>query len=472
MRNCRQFYIAGQWVDPLIGDDLLVENPATEQPIAVITQGSIEDLNHAVAAARSAFLTYSQTSREERLGLLEKLLAVYMERYEEMAAAISLEMGAPISFSRSDQADCGRGHLKSAIDALRHYPFEQTMGRTCIVREPIGVCGLITPWNWPINQIACKVAPALATGCTMVLKPSEIAPLSAHLFADMVHQAGFPPGVFNLINGSGPVIGQGLAEHPDIDMMSFTGSTRAGIAVAKAAADTVKRVAQELGGKSPNLLLDDADFDQAVPKGVAMCMENTGQSCNAPTRMLVPIEQYERVVSLAAKAASDIVIGQPDREGPHIGPLASREQFNKVQQLIQTALDDGARLVAGGLGKPQGFETGYFVRPTVFADVNNQMTIAREEVFGPVLVLIPYHDEAEAIHIANDTPYGLAAYIQTSNVERGRRIARQLRAGMVRINGASHGYNAPFGGYKQSGNGREWGELGFEDYLEIKALNG
>ncbi len=472
MRDCRQFYLAGQWVDPLVGDNLLVENPASEQPIAVISQGSRDDLNRAVTAARSAFLTYSQTSREERLALLEKLLAIYMERYEEMAEAISLEMGAPISFARSDQADCGRGHLKSAIDALRHYPFEQMMGRTCIVREPIGVCGLITPWNWPINQIACKVAPALATGCTMVLKPSEIAPLSAHLFADMIHQAGFPAGVFNLINGSGPVIGQGLAEHPDIDMMSFTGSTRAGIAVAKAAADTVKRVAQELGGKSPNLLLDDADFVQAVPWGVTMCMENTGQSCNAPTRMLVPESRYQEAVTLAEKAAETITVGQPHEEGPHIGPLASRELFDKVQQLIQTALDEGARLVAGGLGKPQGLESGYFVRPTVFADVTNQMTIAREEVFGPVLVLIPYRDEAEAIQIANDTPYGLAAYIQTGDVERGRRIARQLHAGMVRINGASHGYNAPFGGYKQSGNGREWGELGFEDYLEIKAISG
>ncbi|WP_461515929.1 aldehyde dehydrogenase family protein [Porticoccus sp.] len=472
MRDCRQFYLAGQWVDPLVGDDLLVENPASEQPIAVISQGSRDDLNRAVTAARSAFLTYSQTSREERLALLEKLLAIYMTRYEEMAEAISLEMGAPISFARSDQADCGRGHLKSAIDALRHYPFEQTMGRTCIVREPIGVCGLITPWNWPINQIACKVAPALATGCTMVLKPSEIAPLSAHLFADMIHQAGFPAGVFNLLNGSGPVIGQGLAEHPDIDMMSFTGSTRAGIAVAKAAADTVKRVAQELGGKSPNLLLDDVDFVQAVHWGVTMCMENTGQSCNAPTRMLVPESRYQEAVTLAEKATATITVGQPHEEGPHIGPLASREQFDKVQQLIQTALDEGARLVAGGLGKPQGFETGYFVRPTVFADVTNQMTIAREEVFGPVLVLIPYRDEAEAIQIANDTPYGLAAYIQTGDVERGRRIARQLHAGMVRINGASHGYNAPFGGYKQSGNGREWGELGFEDYLEIKAISG
>ncbi|WP_461481777.1 aldehyde dehydrogenase family protein [Porticoccus sp.] len=472
MRNCRQFYINGQWVDPAARHDLPVENPATEQVIAVISQGSREDLNHAVAAARQAFPDYSQTSREQRLAWLEALLAAYMARYEEMAQAISLEMGAPISFSRSDQADCGRGHLKSAIAALRHYPFEQTMGRSCIVREAIGVCGLITPWNWPINQIACKVAPALATGCTLVLKPSEIAPLSAYLFADMVHQAGFPAGVFNLVNGSGPVIGQGLAEHPDIDMLSFTGSTRAGVAVAKAAADTVKRVAQELGGKSPNLLLDDADFDKAVPQGVWLCMENTGQSCNAPTRMLVPEQHYDRVVALAATTADDIAVGQPDREGPHIGPLASREQFDKVQGLIQTALDEGARLVAGGPGKPVGFETGHFARPTVFADVHNQMTIAREEVFGPVLVLIPYRDEAEAVAIANDTPYGLAAYIQTGDVVRGRRIARQLRAGMVRINGAPHSYNAPFGGYKQSGNGREWGELGFEDYLEIKAISG
>lgn len=472
MRDCRQFYINGQWVHPAARHDLPVENPATEQPIAVISQGSREDLDRAVAAARQAFPGYSQTSREQRLQWLEALLAVYMARYEEMAQAISLEMGAPISFSRSDQADCGRGHLKSAIDALRHYPFEQTMGRSCIVREAIGVCGLITPWNWPINQIACKVAPALATGCTLVLKPSEIAPLSAYLFADMVHQAGFPAGVFNLVNGSGPVIGQGLAEHPDIDMLSFTGSTRAGVAVAVAAADTVKRVAQELGGKSPNLLLDDADFDKAVPQGVWLCMENTGQSCNAPTRMLVPEQYYDRVVALAAATADAIAVGRPDREGPHIGPLASREQFDKVQGLIQTALDEGARLVAGGPGKPAGFETGHFARPTVFADVHNRMTIAREEVFGPVLVLIPYRDETEAVAIANDTPYGLAAYIQTGDVVRGRRIARQLRAGMVRINGAPHGYNAPFGGYKQSGNGREWGELGFEDYLEIKAISG
>ncbi|MEZ5530168.1 MAG: aldehyde dehydrogenase family protein [Porticoccaceae bacterium] len=472
MRDCRQFYIDGQWVDPETSHELVVENPATEQPVAVISQGSVEDLNRAVMAARRAFAEYSQTTREQRLILLEKLLAVYLERYEDMAQAISLEMGAPISFSRSDQADCGRGHLKSAITALRNYPFEQPLGKTLIAREPIGVCGLITPWNWPINQIACKVAPALATGCTMVLKPSEIAPLSAQLFAEMIDEAGFPPGVFNLIHGTGPVIGQGLAEHPEIDMMSFTGSTRAGVAVAKAAADTVKRVAQELGGKSPNLLLEDADFARAVPRGVAMCMENTGQSCNAPTRMLVPESHYEQVVALAAEAANNISVGHPHEEGPHIGPLASREQFDKVQRLIQLAMDEGARLVAGGPGKPEGFETGYFVRPTVFADVDNDMTIAREEVFGPVLVLIPYRDEVEAIQIANDTPYGLAAYIQTADAERGRRIARQLRAGMVRINGASHGYSAPFGGYKQSGNGREWGEMGFEDYLEIKAISG
>ncbi|TNE87209.1 aldehyde dehydrogenase family protein [Porticoccus sp.] len=472
MKDCRQFYINGQWVAPQSADDLAVENPATEQTIAVISQGTRDDLNRAVAAAKKAFQEYSQTTREQRIALLEALLAVYEARYEEMACAISMEMGAPISFARSDQADCGRGHLKSALRALRDYPFEQSLGKTLVVREAIGVCGLITPWNWPINQIACKVAPALATGCTMILKPSEIAPLSAHLFAEMIHEAGFPPGVFNLVDGAGPVIGQGLAEHPDIDMVSFTGSTRAGVAVAKAAADSVKGVAQELGGKSPNLLLDDADMEQAVTRGVAWCMENTGQSCNAPTRMLVPEQHYEQAVAIAAKAAAAVTVGLPHEEGSHIGPLSSRAQFDKVQHLIEIAIKEGARVVAGGLGKPEGFTTGHFVRPTVFADVNNRMTIAREEVFGPVLVMIPYRDEAEAIDIANDTPYGLAAYIQTGDPQRGQRIARRLRAGMVRINGASHGYNAPFGGYKQSGNGREWGEYGFEDYLEIKAING
>ncbi len=470
MRDCRKFYINGEWIDPIQANDFPVENPATEQQIAVISLGKKADVDIAVTAASVAFEHFSRTSREKRLALLEELLAIYMVRYEEMAEAIHLEMGAPISFSHVAQADCGRGHIQSAIDALHHYEFKHRLGNTLIVKEPIGVCGLITPWNWPINQIACKVAPALATGCTIILKPSEIAPLSAHLFAEMIDQAGFPPGVFNLVNGDGPTVGAALAEHPDIQMISFTGSTRAGITVAKAAANTVKRVTQELGGKSPNLLLDDADFEKAVKQGVFLCMGNTGQSCNAPTRMLVPYSRYEEAVTLAKAAAEQVQVDLPSKEGRHIGPLVSRAQYDKVQQLIQSALDEGARLIAGGLGKPEGFETGHYVKPTVFADVNNQMTIAREEVFGPVLVMTPYRDEEDAVQIANDTPYGLAAYIQTGDTARGQRIAHRLRAGIVRINHASHGYNVPFGGYKQSGNGRECGEYGFEDYLEIKAI--
>jgi aldehyde dehydrogenase (NAD+) len=470
MRDCRKFYINGEWVDPIQTNDFPVENPATEQQIAVISLGKKADVDIAVTAASVAFEHFSQTNCEERLALLEELLAIYMLRYDEMAEAIHLEMGAPISFSQAAQADCGRGHIQSAIDTLHRYEFEHRFGNTFIVKEPIGVCGLITPWNWPINQIACKVAPALATGCTIILKPSEMAPLSAHLFSEMIDQAGFPPGVFNLVNGDGPTVGAALAEHPDIQMISFTGSTRAGITVAKAASDTVKRVTQELGGKSPNLLLDDADFGKAVNQGVLLCMNNTGQSCNAPTRMLVPHSRYEEAVTLAKSAAEQVQVDLPSKEGQHIGPLVSRAQYDKVQRLMQSALDQGARLVAGGLGKPEGFETGHYVKPTVFADVNNQMTIAREEVFGPVLVMIPYRDEADAINIANDTPFGLAAYIQTGDTARGQRIAHRLRAGMVRINHASHGYNLPFGGYKQSGNGREWGEYGFEDYLEIKTI--
>ena len=471
MKDIRQFYIDGAWVDPETANDFPVENPATEEQIAVISMGMKTDVDKAVAAARRAFESFSQTTREERLALLEKLLAVYVERYDEMAEAISQEMGAPMSLAKGLQADTGRGHLQTALDALEGYEFETTVGNARIVREPIGVCGFITPWNWPINQVVCKVAPALATGCTMVLKPSELAPLSAHLFAEMVDQAGYPAGVFNVVNGDGPEVGAALSAHPDVDVVSFTGSTRAGIAVAKAAADTVKRVTQELGGKSPNVLLDDADFEQAVTGGVLHCMNNTGQSCNAPTRMLVPESRYEEAVALAKTAAESVQVDDPAKEGEHIGPLVSRMQFDKVQHLIQVAMEEGARLVAGGPGKPEGHERGHFSKPTVFADVNNDMTIAREEVFGPVLVMIPYKDEEEAIRIANDTPYGLAAYVQAGDADRGQRVAARLRAGMVCLNGAPHIYSSPFGGYKQSGNGREWGEFGFEDYLETKSIS-
>lgn len=471
MQDCRKFYIDGEWVNPTKANDFSVENPATEQSVAIISRGSAADVNKAVIAAKQAFLSFSQSTRETRLVLLKNLLKIYKHRYDEMAQAIHLEMGAPIDFSYTEQADCGRGHLQSAIDALRHYTFEQTIDNTLVVKEAIGVCGLITPWNWPINQIVCKVAPALATGCTIILKPSEIAPLSAYLFTEMIDEAGFPPGVFNLINGCGTTVGSTMVEHPYIDMISFTGSTTAGISVAKAAANSVKRVTQELGGKSPNILLDDTDFERSIKKGIFMCMENTGQSCNAPTKMLIPQSHYTEAIKFARESVKKVIVDHSSKTGRHLGPLANREQYDKVQQFIQLALNEGATLIAGGLGKPEGLDIGYYAKPTIFADANNEMTIAREEVFGPVLVMIPYQDEEDAIRIANDTPYGLSAYIQTGDITRGKRIAHRLRAGMVRINHAPHSYNAPFGGYKQSGNGREWGEYGFEDYLEIKAIS-
>jgi aldehyde dehydrogenase (NAD+) len=401
---------------------------------------------------------------------MEKLLQIYMDRYDEMSVAISVEMGAPISFATAAQADTGRGHINTALEALKQFEFERQVGNTRIVKEPIGVCGFITPWNWPINQISCKVAPALATGCTMVLKPSEIAPISGYLFTEIMHQAGFPAGVYNMVNGDGPNVGAVIASHPDVDMVSFTGSTRAGILVAQAAAPTVKRVTQELGGKSPNIIFDDADLESAVSGGVMRMMSNTGQSCNAPSRMLVQSSVYDQAVEIAKQAAQSVVVDQPTSQGGHIGPLSSRVQFEKVQGLIEKGISEGATLVAGGLGKPEGFDSGYFVKPTVFAGVNNQMTIAQEEIFGPVLAMIPFDTEEQAIEIANDTPYGLAAYFSTSSAERARRVGSQLRAGMVSVNSASQDYAAPFGGYKQSGNGREWGEFGFDDYLEIKGI--
>ncbi len=470
MKDLRQFYINGQWRDPIAPRDLSVENPSTEELVATISLGTAADVNAAVAAAKAAFPAYSQVSVEERIALMEKLLQIYKDRYDEMAMAISVEMGAPISFATAAQADCGRGHINAAIESLKTFEFERQVGNTRVVREPIGVCGFITPWNWPINQISCKVAPALATGCTMVLKPSEIAPMSGYLFTEMMDQAGFPAGVYNMVNGDGPDVGAVISSHPDVDMVSFTGSTRAGILVAKAASETVKRVTQELGGKSPNIIFEDADLETAVSSGVINMMGNTGQSCNAPSRMLVHSSVYDQAVEIARQTAEQVSVDDPMKEGMHLGPLSSRVQFDKVQGLIEVGINEGADLVVGGLGKPDGFDTGYYVKPTIFAGVNNQMTIAQEEIFGPVLTMIPFDTEEQAIEIANDTPYGLAAYFSTSDEERAKRVAGQLRAGMVSLNSASQNYTAPFGGYKQSGNGREWGEYGFDDFLEIKGI--
>ena len=470
MKDLRKFYVNGEWVDPIHANDLAVENPATEELVATISLGSAADVDLAVAAAKDAFSSYSRTTVDERIALMEKLLSIYSERYDEMAVAISIEMGAPISFATASQADCGRGHINAALEALKNFEFERQIGATKVVKEPIGVCGFITPWNWPINQISCKVAPALATGCTMVLKPSEIAPISGYLFTEMMHQAGFPAGVYNMVNGNGPDVGAVIAAHPDIDMVSFTGSTRAGVLVAKAAADTVKRVTQELGGKSPNIIFEDANLERAVTAGVNRMMGNTGQSCNAPSRMLVQSSIYDQAVKIAKTAAENVAVDQPTKEGAHLGPLSSRIQFDKVQVLINKGIEEGANLVAGGPGKPEGMDVGYFVKPTVFSEVSNDMTIAQEEIFGPVLTMIPFDTEEQAIEIANDTPYGLAAYFSTTSEERAARVARRLRAGMISVNSASQNYTAPFGGYKQSGNGREWGEFGFDDFLEIKGI--
>ena len=468
----RDFYIDGTWVRPETPNDLDVIDPATEEPCAIISLGTKADVDKAVAAARRAFPGWAATPLETRIALAEKLGAVMARRIGELGEAISLEMGAPIDFASNDQAGCGPWHLGGFLDAVRNFEWEEPFARgQVIVREPIGVCGLITPWNWPINQIALKVIPALLTGCTCVLKPSEIAPLSAMLFAEFVDEAGYPAGVFNLVNGDGPGVGEAMSHHPGIDMMSFTGSTRAGALVTKGSADTVKRVTLELGGKSPNIIFADADLQRSVRSGVRNCMENTGQSCNAPTRMLVENSVYDEVVDIAKTTAEAVKVGDPRQGGDHIGPLVSGAQFDKVQGLIETGIAEGARLVAGGMGRPDGFNRGYFVRPTVFADVNNDMTIAREEVFGPVLVMIPFEGEDEAVEIANDTPYGLAAYLSTSDAEKGRRVARKLRAGMVRVNGGGLGAGHPFGGYKQSGNGREGGKWGIEDFLETKIVS-
>jgi len=471
MYEYTNFYINGQWVLPEQEQTLEVINPATEQAMGIISLGSKADVDKAVAAARAAFPAWSQTTREERIAYLEAIIQGYQARLGDLATAISQEMGAPLWLANAAQAPAGLGHFMQALEALKNYEFEEQRGSSRLVKEPIGVCALITPWNWPINQIACKVAPALAAGCTMVLKPSEVAPIDAMIFAEIVHAAGLPAGVFNLVNGDGAGVGSVLSGHPEVDMVSFTGSTRAGIAIAKNAADSVKRIAQELGGKSANIILDDADFATAVAGGVTGCFLNSGQSCNAPTRMLVPASRLAEANKIARAAAEGVIAAKPEAEGFTIGPVASAVQYDKIQGLIQKGLDEGAELLIGGPGKPDGLSTGYYVKPTIFTNVNNQMTIAREEIFGPVLSILPYADEAEAVAIANDTPYGLSGYVSGSQ-ERALKVARQLRSGNVHVNGAELDFSCPFGGYKQSGNGREWGKEGFEEFLEVKSIFG
>ena len=468
----QKFYIGGSWVDPISDERLAVINPATEAEIAIIAMGCAADVDAAVKAARDAFPSFAQTSRDERLALLRAIRSAYEERYDDIVAAVSAEMGAPMSFARDSQAWVGIAHLDATIKALETLELETLRGTTRIVREPIGVVAMITPWNWPLNQILTKVAPAIAAGCTMVLKPSEIAPLSALVFAEVMAAAGVPAGVFNLVNGDGPTVGQALAAHPQVDAISFTGSTRAGIAVAKAAADTVKRVSQELGGKSANIILDDADLDAAVTAGVESCFANSGQSCDAPTRMLVPAARHAEALEIARIAAEAHVVGDPADDDTALGPVVSALQFSRIQAHIDAGIAEGATLVAGGPGLPDGIERGYFVRPTVFGGVTPAMSIAREEIFGPVLAIMPYADEAAAISIANDTPYGLSSYVQSGDLVRARAVARQLRAGQVHINGPDWDTHAPFGGYKQSGNGREYADFGIREFLEVKAMLG
>ena len=467
-------YIDGRWVLPVSGQGRMdVINPATEGTVAEIAICEADDVDLAVMAARRAFADFGLTSYAERKVLVQKLIAIFERRYDEMVAAITTEMGAPFDLSHSSQAACGPGHLDATLQAADALDWERKMGSSAnLILEPVGVCVLITPWNWPINQLAAKIGPALTAGCTIVLKPSEVSPLSAQLFAEFIDEAGFPAGVFNMVHGTGASVGNALTSHPEVDMVSFTGSTKAGIMVAKSAADTVKRVSQELGGKSPNIIFADSDLEAAVERGVRHCFNNSGQSCNAPTRMLVEASVYERVALIAAKVAATVTLGDPMQPGPHLGPVVSKVQFDKIQHLIQVGIDEGARVVAGGVGKPSGFERGYYVKPTIFADVTNQMTIAREEVFGPVLCLIPFADVDEAIAIANDTPYGLAAYVQCADKDKARYVARRIRAGSVHLNGAGQDYCSPFGGFKQSGNGREWGEFGLHDFIEYKSVNG
>jgi aldehyde dehydrogenase (NAD+) len=473
MQNLTKFYIGGRWIEPLSSATLPVMNPATEAQIGTVAMGNAADVDRAVAAAKAAFEAFSATSKLVRLDLLHRLKAATERRFEDLAQAMRMEMGAPITMARAAQADAAIGHLQGFIDALEELEERKVLASgDILLREPIGVCGLITPWNWPMNQIALKVIPALATGSTCILKPSEHTPISAMIYAEIIHEAGYPPGVFNLVNGDGPTVGAALSCHPDIQMMSFTGSTRAGIAVTRDAAETVKRVTLELGGKSPNLVFADCDLEARVAASVRECMFNTGQSCDAPTRLLVERSCYGEALRIAKQTAVSITVGDPTQEGDHIGPLFDKIQYDRVQAMIKVGLAEGATLLAGGPGRPEGLAKGWFVKPTIFADVSNDMRIAQEEIFGPVLAIIPFADEAEGIAIANDTPYGLAAYVQTGDPERALRVAARLRAGAIHINGGGFNYGSPFGGYKQSGNGREGGIMGLEDYLETKTLHG
>ncbi|PLZ02204.1 aldehyde dehydrogenase family protein [Burkholderia sp. WAC0059] len=472
MQRAAQFYIDGQWVEPALPAWFDLVNPATEATFGRLALGSAADVERAVVAARRAFATYSETGVAERIALLSRILQIYERRIDEFAEAMRVEMGSPITFARNGQAARGPAHLNALIDVLKRFEFEEQRGTTRLRLEPVGVCGLITPWNWPVNQIVVKIAPALAAGCTMVLKPSEYSPISTLLFAEVLHEAGVPAGVFNLVNGDGPGVGAAIASHPDIDMVSFTGSTRAGILVAQMAAQTVKRVAQELGGKSANILLDDVNLEEAVTRGVAACFTNSGQSCSIPTRMLVPRHLMNDAAQIAKRAAQTYRVGPTEDPATQLGPLVNRNQFERVQTLIQRGIDEGARLVTGGTGRPDGLAQGYFVKPTIFADVTPDMTIAREEIFGPVLSMMAYDTEQEAVGIANGTDYGLAAYVQSGSLERARKVGRALRAGGVHLNYPQADFGAPFGGYKRSGNGREWGEAGLREYLEIKSMVG
>ena len=470
MRECLKFYIGGRWVNPTQQASLDVVNPATEQVCGKLALGGADDVDSAVAAARAAFDAWSETSLDERRDILTKIIAEYRNRFDDLVAAVTEEMGAPDSFSRQAQVPSGLAHLEAALDILQGYAFEERRGATLVRKEPIGVCALITPWNWPLNQIVCKVAPALAVGCTMVLKPSEIAPFSAHIFAEILDAAGVPAGVFNLVHGDGPGVGAPLSSHPDVDMVSITGSTRAGVEVARNAAATVKRVHQELGGKSANILLDDGDFAGNVSRGVSAVMRNSGQTCSAPTRMLVPRSRMAEAIAIARDTADAVTVGDPTGD-VMMGPVVSAAQFEKIQGLVQRGIDEGATLVSGGTGRPDGLPTGFFVKPTVFADVTRDMTISREEIFGPVLSILGYDDLDDAVQIANDSEYGLAAYVNGSDPAVTTDLARRLRAGQVSINFAWDDL-APFGGYKRSGNGRECGDFAFHEFLEIKAVMG